>query len=97
MQFLNWLEEVDQILANNDMSRDKLPYYAHQWWELWDHDLDPSSAVVSALLLCPDMTLPWPDHYIYSRKIKHIYKYADTNVEVQGLMDEIYKRLESPK
>ena len=67
-EFSDWLWQVDLRLAERleITSRADLPYLPHQWWELWDHCVDPETAVITAILLSPAETKPWPEHVYYS-------------------------------
>lgn len=66
--FHQWLHAVDFHLADRDETRDKLPYQLWQWWEMWDHNIEPGDAVNAALLLLPSETKPWPEHAAYAPK-----------------------------
>lgn len=50
-EFLRWLADVDVALADNESQRDVLR--RDQWWELWDHGVPATEAVMSAILLAP--------------------------------------------
>jgi hypothetical protein len=66
--FTRWLYAVDAELADRDESRDDLPYQLWQWWEMFDHNIEPGDAANAALLLRPSETKPWPAHTINTGK-----------------------------
>ena len=72
--FSQWLHAVDFHLADCEESRDNLPYQLWQWWEMWDHNIDPVAAANAALLLRPSETKPWPEHAAYTPR--YFPKYA---------------------
>jgi len=63
--FSGWLWQVDFDLLESDISRCDLPYQLHQWWDMWDANLDPEDAVIAATILAPSETKPWPEHAVY--------------------------------
>jgi hypothetical protein len=64
--FTQWLHAVDAALADCEVSRDELPYMLWQWWEMFDHNIEPGDAVNAALLLRPSEIKPWPEHAVYT-------------------------------
>lgn len=72
--FSQWLHAVDFHLADQSSSRDKLPYQLHQWWDIWDANVEPDDAVTTALLFQPSETKPWPEHAAYTPR--YFPKYA---------------------
>ena len=71
--FNQWLHKVDTELADSYESRDNLPYQLWQWWEMFDHNIEPGHAVSAALLLRPSETKPWPEHAAYTPKYLPTY------------------------
>lgn len=64
-EFTAWLEAVDYELADIDESRETFPYQLHQWWDMWDHGIEPTDAVSAALILLPGSNAPEPAHPAY--------------------------------
>lgn len=53
-EFLHWLTAVDEYLADEDKTRADLPYRLDQWWDMWDHCINPETAVSAAFILLAD-------------------------------------------
>ena len=64
-EFSGWLWQVDWKLQDSDISRADLPYHLHQWWDMWDANVDPGDAFIAAMILAPSETKPWPEHAVY--------------------------------
>ena len=64
-EFEAWLAELDYELEQCEDSRDNLPYLLHQWWDMWDHGIEPEDAASAAFILLPGRNVPEPAHPAY--------------------------------
>lgn len=84
-EFEAWLADVDYQLEQSDDARENLPYQLHQWWDMWDHGIEPQDAVSAAYILVPERNTPEPEHPAYDDGTEHTTPCHDCGINTLPL------------